>query len=53
VISSKQKYARYSDFVIPDSIFDMICKSMGRDPIEERKNLLRKYWEDIQKVLDK
>jgi hypothetical protein len=52
-ISLEQKYARYSDFIIPDSIFDMICESMGRDPIEERKNLLRKYWEDIQKVLDK
>lgn len=52
-IDIEKDYKRYTDFYIPDPLFDMLCESLGRNPAEEQINLLKSYWEDIKKVLDK
>lgn len=52
-IDIEKDYERYIDFCIPDNLFEMFCKALGRNPAEEQINLLKSYWEDIKKILDK
>jgi hypothetical protein len=47
------KFEPYTDVIIPDSIFDLLCSVTNRDPDTERTTLVSSYWESIQKVLDK
>lgn len=47
------KYIPHTVLYIPDQYFDIICTATGRDPIEERRRLVKEYWDDIKKILDK